>query len=107
MRDEIVRCRVSSAEARAMKDLAIARGLSLSEMMRRAALNIRMPPRAMDRTDVLLFTQALGHLGRIGGNLNQLSRRANSGKLVGHDAQLADTLSNMNSLRDSLRAVIS
>lgn len=107
MRDHIVRCRVSSAEISAMRNLAIGRGLSLSDLTRRAVLGVRMPPRALDRTDVLLLTQALGHLARIGGNLNQLSRRANAGKLTGHDAELARTLAEVNLLRDRLRAVIS
>ncbi|MBM3095684.1 plasmid mobilization relaxosome protein MobC [Ensifer sp. T173] len=60
----------------------------------------------MDRTDVILLAQALGNLGRIGGNLNQLARRANAGKLLGHDAELAQTLVGIDALRDRLREII-
>ncbi|WP_340161837.1 plasmid mobilization relaxosome protein MobC [uncultured Hoeflea sp.] len=106
MRDQIVRCRVSSAEIVKMKDLATARGVSLSDLIRRAALGVRLPSVKMDRTEIVLLTQVLGHLGRIGGNINQLSRRANSGKLSGHDAELTDTLVGINALRDRLREII-
>ncbi|WP_409999688.1 plasmid mobilization protein [Rhizobium leguminosarum] len=106
MRNQIIRCRVSSGEIAAMKDLARARGLSLSEMIRRAALGIRMPSRTMDRTDVVYLAQVLGHLGHIGGNLNQLARRANAGKLPGHDAELAQTLVGIDALRNRLREII-
>lgn len=106
MRNQIVRCRVSSAEHGAMKDLARSRGLSLSEMIRRAALGVRLPSRTMDRTNIMLLTQALGQLGRIGGNINQLSRRANAGKLPGHDAELAEALVGIDTLRDRLREIM-
>ena len=52
------------------------------------------------------LTQLLGQLGRIGGNINQLVRRANTGKLSGHDAELANTLDGINKLRDRVREII-
>lgn len=107
MRDQIIRIRASRAEATAMKDLAVARGLSLSELIRRVALNVRMPTRSFDATHIALLAQALGELGRIGGNVNQLARRANAGKLSGHDAELPKALVELDALRGRLREIIS
>jgi hypothetical protein len=89
-----------------MKDLAAAWGLSLSDLVRRASLGVRMPTRAFDATHAAVFAQTLGELGRIGGNLNQLCRRANGGKLTGHDAELSETLSGIDALRERLREII-
>ncbi|WP_105422308.1 plasmid mobilization relaxosome protein MobC [Neorhizobium sp. T25_27] len=107
MRDRIIRIRASTEEISKIEQLAKGRGLSISEMMRRAALGVRMPVRTFDSTQVVLLTRALGELGRIGGNLNQLVRRANSGKLSGYDADLAQTLSGIDTLRHHLRGIIS
>lgn len=106
MRDQIIRIRASHTEADTMKHLAIARGLSLSELVRRAALNVRMPAWSFDATHVALLAQTLGELGRIGGNVNQLARRANAGKLSGHDAELANALIELDALRGHLRAIL-
>lgn len=107
MRDRIIRIRASTEEMSKIEALAKGRGLLISEMMRRAALGVRMPVRTFDSTQVVLLTRALGELGRIGGNLNQLVRRANSGKLIGYDADLAQTLSGIDTLRHHLRGIIS
>ncbi|MBY4591954.1 plasmid mobilization relaxosome protein MobC, partial [Rhizobium redzepovicii] len=48
----------------------------------------------------------LGELGRIGGNLNQLVRRANGGRLAGHDAELSETLLGIDALRDRIRDLL-
>ena len=55
MRDKIVRIRVSDAELSALKSLAAARGLSLSDLLRRAALGIRMPARRFDHADAAIL----------------------------------------------------
>lgn len=106
MRDHIIRVRTTHAEAMTMKDLAVARGLSLSELIRRAALDIRMPARSFDATHIALLAQTLGELGRIGGNVNQLARRANAGKLPSHDPELAKALVELEALRGRLREII-
>lgn len=107
MRDKIVRIRASRGEETAMKNIARARGLSLSELVRRSALGVRMPARSFDGTHAALLTRTLGELGRIGGNLNQLVRRANAGKLVGHDPDLSRTLTEIDMLRDRIRGLLS
>lgn len=106
MRNRIIRIRVTEAEAVTMKDLATARSLSLSDMLRRAALGVRMPTRAFDQTHAVTLAQTLAELGRIGGNLNQLTRRANGGKLVGHDAELSETLAEVDALRERIRDIL-
>ncbi|ANV24587.1 plasmid mobilization protein [Agrobacterium pusense] len=106
MRNRIVRIRVSDTEVSALKALATARGLSLSDLLRRAGLGIRIPARRFDQADAAILVQMLGELGRIGGNLNQLTRRANARKLVGHDADLATTLVGINALRTRIREII-
>ena len=75
-------------------------------MLRRAALGVRMPTRGFDQTHVVLLTRTLGELGRIGGNVNQLARLANAGKLAGHDAELAQTLAGVDRLRDRIREIV-
>ncbi|PDT11484.1 plasmid mobilization relaxosome protein MobC [Rhizobium sp. M1] len=106
MRDRIIRIRTTHEEATTMRDLAVARGLTLSDLVRRAALGTRMPARRFDRTHAALIARLLGELGRIGGNLNQLVRRANGGKLVGQDAELASTLAELDALRALVRDIV-
>jgi len=72
-------------------------------MMRRSALGVRMPTRTLDASHISLLTRTLTELGRVGGNVNQLVRRANMGRLAGHDAELTDALISINTLRDRLR----
>lgn len=106
MRDRIIRIRASTEEMSKIEALAKGRGLSISEMMRRATFGVRMPVRRFNASNIVLLTRTLGEVGRIGGNLNQLVRRANSGKLVGYDAELSNALSGINALRDRIREVI-
>lgn len=106
MRGKIVRIRVSDAELSALKSLAVARGISLSDLLRRAGLGIRMPARRFDQADATILVRTLGELGRIGGNLNQLVRRANVGKLAGHDADLTATLAGIDSVRSRIREIV-
>lgn len=107
MRNRIIRIRASTEEISKIEELAKGRGLSISEMIRRAALGVRMPVRTFDASQVVLLTRALAEAGRIGGNLNQLVRRANLGKLTGYEADLSNTLSGIDTLRQHLRGIIS
>ncbi|WP_033055498.1 plasmid mobilization protein [Sinorhizobium meliloti] len=106
MRDRIIRIRISEVESSTIKDLAKSRGLSLSDMVRRAALGVRMPARSLNGADAVLIARLLGELGQIGGNLNQMVRRANSGKLSGYDAELSYTLAGIDALRGRLREIV-
>lgn len=106
MRDRIIRIRADGEELSKIRELARGRGLSISDMMRRAVFGVRMPSRTLDASHIILLTSTLAELARIGGNLNQLARRANSGKLVGYDAELSNTLSSINTVRDRLREIM-
>jgi Bacterial mobilisation protein (MobC)/Ribbon-helix-helix protein, copG family len=106
VRNRIIRVRVGADEAAKMKDLAAARGLSLSDLIRRAALGIRMPARSFDQTHAALLARTLGELGRIGGNVNQIARLANNGKLAGHDNELSRTLDEIDTLRERIRDML-
>ena len=103
MRERTIRLRVSVEELTRIQDLARSRGLSLSDLIRRAALGIRMPARSFDQTHAAVLVRTLAELGRIGGNVNRLSRRANAGKLSGHDTELIRPLTDQNPLTHSLR----
>lgn len=106
MRNRIIRVRCTEAEATTMKNLAKSRGLSLSDMVRRAALGVRMPARTFDQTHAAVLVRTLGEFGRVGGNLNQLVRRANGGRLAGHDAELSEALSGIDALRQRIRDML-
>lgn len=70
--------RVSPSELAALRERAAAAGLSLSRFVRSAALGLRIRP-PMPATDLVVASE----LGRIGNNLNQLTRLAHSGQLPG------------------------
>jgi hypothetical protein len=106
VRDRVIRIRASEAELSTMKSLAVSRGLSLSDLLRRMTLGLRMPVRRFNHADAAVLIRMLGELGRIGGNLNQLTRRANAGKFVGHDAELSATLAEIDALRCLIREII-
>ena len=106
MRDRIIRVRTTVDELARIQDLAKARGTSLSDLIRRAALGVRMPSRKLHQTDAVLLARIMGELGRIGGNLNQLVRRANFGKLIGHNAELTATLDGIDALRERIRNLL-
>lgn len=106
MRSRIVRVRASDTEFSKMKDVAKARGLSISELVRRAALGTRMPARAFDARHAIVLARTLGELGRVGGNLNQLVRLANSGRITGCDDELSRVLGDVDAVRYRLRELL-
>jgi hypothetical protein len=65
-----------------------------------------MPTRSLDHTHALLLGRTLGELGRVGGNINQLTRRANAGRLEGHDLELAQSLAGLDALRERIRGML-
>lgn len=106
MRSRIVRVRTSDTEFSRMKDIATARGLSISEMIRRAALGVRMPARTFDANHAATLARTLGEIGRVGGNLNQLVRLANSGRIAGRDDELSRILADVDAVRFRLRELL-
>ena len=106
MRSRIVRVRTSDTEFSKIKDIATARGLSISELVRRAALGTRMPARTFDANHTVVLARTLGEIGRIGGNLNQLVRLANSGRIAGRDDELSRILADIDAVRFHLRDLL-
>lgn len=106
MRSRIVRVRTSDTEFSRMKDIATARGLSISELVRCAALGTRMPARTFDANHAAMLAWTLGEVGRVGGNLNQLVRLANSGRIAGRDDELSRILADVDAVRSRLRELL-
>ncbi|WP_105371727.1 plasmid mobilization protein [Neorhizobium huautlense] len=106
MRARILRVRTTDTEFSKIKDIAIARGLSISELVRRAALGIRLPARTFDAKHAFLLARTLAAIGRVGGNLNQLVKLANSGRIVGHHDDLSRILADIDALRSRLRELL-
>lgn len=65
-----------------------------------------MPARAFDANHAAVLARTLGELGRVGGNLNQLVRLANSGRIVGRDDELSRILAEVDVVRSRLRELL-
>lgn len=106
MRDKIMRVRLTKLELATIRVAAEARNLSLSELCRRTALGVRLPPRAFDRRDAELLARLLVGLGKIGSNLNQLVRAVHSGKVSLAESAVASTLCEVDGLRQKIRELL-
>lgn len=106
MRSRIVRVRTSDTELSKIKDIATARGLSISELIRRAALGTRMPAQTFDANHAAVLARTLGEIGRVGGNLNQLVRLANAGRIARRDDELTRILADVDAVRFRLRELL-
>lgn len=72
IRDKVVPVRLTAAERLSLGEKAIAAGVSISSLIRRAALDMKLkvrPPK--------LDADAMRQLAAIGNNLNQLARALN------------------------------
>lgn len=81
-----IKVRASSAERARWRELAAARGVSLSELIRSRLDRTRLRPR---REAPPVARDLLRELARIGNNLNQLARAANQREPVTATALLA------------------
>lgn len=72
--------RVTPEERDAIDALAMQKGLTVGAFLRAAALG-NSGPRAKTRipVDEALLRQLLGQIGKVGGNLNQIAKRLNTG----------------------------
>lgn len=73
----MVRVRCTPAERARLEERARAAGLTISGMMRQAALTARI--RSSDRAEL---GAVAAQFGRVGGLLNQLAAKANAGRIV-------------------------
>ena len=71
---------LSESEYAAVADQANRSGLSLSSLARAALLGADVPVTRRPPVEKALLAQALGQLGKIGSNLNQIAHRSNLGR---------------------------
>mgnify|MGYP001813559755 FL=1 len=98
LKTEVVSVRMSPEERRAVAERADLCGQCLSTYMRRIALG--SIPRARPRR---IEQKVVYHLGRIGTNLNQLTRIANSTGRIDYSQRLAAIL---NELTEAIRRLV-
>lgn len=106
MRQSVIRFRASEEERNDLLTRAQARGLTLSELVRRSGLGVRLPNARFDQRQSKILTRLLGQLAKIGSNLNQLTRSVNANRLTGHSRELAVTLSEIDMLRAEVRELL-
>ncbi len=98
LRSRVLRMRLTETEWQTLGQRAILCELPLSSYVREAALGHAPKPRRGR-----LEQQALYHLGRIGNNLNQLTRAANATRRVELSHRLDETLEQ---LLDAIRRLV-
>ena len=100
--------RLTGDERRAIRTAAGSRGMTASEFVRCKALEAagQPAPPTFRRRDALSLevAGAIGQLGRIGSNANQIARRLNSGFMGSNEAKLV--LEVINSELSALRAAL-
>lgn len=106
MRQSIIRFRASEDERNDLMARADARGLTVSELVRRSGLAVRLPAARFDQRQVYLLTKLLGQLAKIGSNLNQITRAINARRLTGHSEELSFTLAEIDRLRVQVRELL-
>jgi len=106
MRQHVIRIRVSEHERTNLSARAHARGISLSELLRWSGGGVRLPAAHFDQRQAGLLAELIGQLARIGSNLNQLTRAANSRRLVGHSDELSATIAEINVVRARVRELL-
>jgi len=80
--------RVSEEEAQKIKENAIKAGITVSEFLRRSALNIKIKQKQCDELKYLTY-----EINRIGNNLNQISRKINTSREI--DIEALERLKNI------------
>jgi hypothetical protein len=106
-RTKLIPVRCTAVERAAIKAVADKAGLSVGAFLRAAALgdagprSVRRPP--IERKEL---ARLLGHLGKVGSNLNQLAHAFNSSGRVPGLAELNDIRSYVGQMRDALMAAL-
>lgn len=86
--------RVTAEEKETLRERAANKGLSVSDYMRERLLNISpLRKRRIPRADEKALALALGHLMRIGNNVNQMAHALNIAKSKPDAAATAEVLS--------------
>lgn len=106
IRDSVLPVRLSVDERAAVEAAAEKAGLTVSSYARQAMLGapaprqVRRPP--VERREL---ARLLGELGKIGGNLNQLARTANTGTLV-YGGEIEAALGGLQEVRGAILAAL-
>ena len=107
-RTEQVKTRLTPGELAELTAMADRAGMTTGAFLRAAAFGspgVRSQRRLP--VDATLLRQVLGHLGRIGSNLNQIARRLNEGALAHTQLpELAEALRDFARLRDMIYAAL-
>ena len=102
VRKRILPIRLSDEEHAVIDEAAERAGLVVSSYARQALLGAP-PPRQVRRPAVERreLARLLGELGKIGGNLNQLAKAANTGVVV-FEGEIASALTGLREMRDAV-----
>ncbi len=105
-RNTSIMVRVTPQERDAIDALSMQKGLTLAAFLRAAALG-DPGPRARSRipVDEALLRQLLGQIGKVGGNLNQIAKRLNSGG-VAAASEVWAALADYRELRQAILAAL-
>lgn len=89
-RNVLLTARFSPQEAASIRQISDRTGHSVASLIRRALLDTP-PPRASRRppADMQAIARLLGQLGKIGSNINQLTKHANAGRYQENSIELA------------------
>lgn len=90
-RTKRVEIRLNEAEEKALSDLASDGGLSISDLIRKAALGSK--PMAKKATpERAAFIKGLAELGKVGSNVNQIAKALNTDLAAGQRATVSSEL---------------
>ena len=108
-RTKLFSIRLNPAEWAAVQERANAESLSVGAVFRRAVLKTRrdqLPPQSFrPSVDHAALGRLMGHVGKIGSNVNQLAHVANLGGWPEH-AELAAACADIRAMRDAVFAAL-
>jgi Bacterial mobilisation protein (MobC) len=83
-RNNVLQTRANDEERDAIKARADRVRLTVGTLLRQLALSLPLPARAVRHTrlEIETLVRVLGELGKIGSNLNQLTKYANMGRVL-------------------------
>ena len=100
-----VKIHLNEVEYEAVADQANRSGLSLSSLARAALLGANVPVTRRPPVEKALLAQALGQLGKIGSNMNQIAHRSNLGREPMEGLMEAE-LSQLRLVRDAIMGAL-
>lgn len=103
-RRKVYRLRLNEAERAALTAAAAGQGVTPADFLRAAFLGPSRPGQRA-RPAPVLDTSTVAALSRVGANLNQLARRANSGDLL-QPGELPGTLSDIAKCLDRIETMV-